>query len=57
MRLETVFLDAGGVLMFPNWTRISRTLGAHGVAVDPEAFAAAEPHAKRRSRACGREGE
>ncbi len=48
MRLETVFLDAGGVLMFPNWTRISRTLGAHGVAVDPEAFAAAEPHAKRR---------
>ncbi len=47
MRLETVFLDAGGVLVFPNWTRISRTLGAHGVVVDPDALAAAEPHAKR----------
>lgn len=45
--LETVFLDAGGVLIFPNWVRISDTLRAHGVQVDPEALAAAEPHAKR----------
>lgn len=45
--LETVFLDAGGVLMFPNWTRISEALARHGVSVPPEALAAAEPHAKR----------
>lgn len=29
--LETVFLDAGGVLVFPNWTRISEGLQKHGV--------------------------
>ena len=46
-RLETVFLDAGGVLVFPNWSRISATLAAHGVSVAPEALAAAEPYAKR----------
>lgn len=46
--LETVFLDAGGVLVYPNWTRISATLSAHGVAVSPEALAAAELPAKRR---------
>jgi HAD superfamily hydrolase (TIGR01509 family) len=45
--LETVFLDAGGVLMFPNWTRISEALAKHGVSVPPDALAAAEPHAKR----------
>ena len=45
--IETVFLDAGGVLMFPNWWRISETLRDHGVEVAPEALAAAEPYAKR----------
>ncbi|MCA1562256.1 MAG: HAD family hydrolase [Acidobacteria bacterium] len=45
--LETVFLDAGGVLMFPNWTRIAEALARHGVSVTPEALAAAEPLAKR----------
>jgi putative hydrolase of the HAD superfamily len=45
--LETVFLDAGGVLLFPNWTRISESLAKHGVAVPPAALAAAEPVAKR----------
>lgn len=48
MRIETIFLDAGGVLVFPNWTRISEALGARGVDVDPEVLAAAEPRAKRR---------
>ncbi|HEU4929848.1 MAG TPA: HAD-IA family hydrolase [Candidatus Krumholzibacteria bacterium] len=47
-RLETIFLDAGGVLIFPNWERISATLAAHGVHVAASALAAAEPHAKRR---------
>jgi HAD superfamily hydrolase (TIGR01509 family) len=46
-RLETVFLDAGGVLLFPNWLRISEALARHGVRVDPRALAAADPHAKR----------
>jgi putative hydrolase of the HAD superfamily len=45
--LETVFLDAGGVLVFPNWDRISATLSRHGVAVDAGRLAAAEPFAKR----------
>ena len=46
--VETVFLDAGGVLVFPNWTRVSRALAAHGVAVDARRLAAAEPYAKKR---------
>lgn len=45
--LKTVFLDAGGVLLFPNWLRISDALAQHGVTVDPGTLAAAEPHAKR----------
>jgi putative hydrolase of the HAD superfamily len=46
--LRTVFLDAGGVLVFPNWWRISETLARHGVTVTPEALRDAEPRAKRR---------
>jgi HAD superfamily hydrolase (TIGR01509 family) len=45
--LRTVFLDAGGVLVFPNWWRIAAALNERGVEVHPEALAAAEPHAKR----------
>ncbi len=45
--IETVFLDAGGVLVFPNWTRISAALEQHGVAVAPDVLARAEPKAKR----------
>ena len=48
MPLETVFLDAGGVLLFPNWSLISRALADHGVSVSPEALARAEHPAKRR---------
>ena len=46
--VETLFLDAGGVLVFPNWHRISDALAAHGVRVAPGVLADAEPHAKRR---------
>ena len=46
--LETVFLDAGGVLVYPNWTRISNALRARGIEVDPTALARAEPHAKKK---------
>jgi len=45
---RTIFLDAGGVLVFPNWVRVSDALSKRGVHVDPSALAAAEPHAKRR---------
>lgn len=48
MTVETLFLDAGGVLVFPNWTRVSGALARHGVQVEGEALAAAEPHAKLR---------
>ena len=44
--LETLFLDAGGVLVFPNWARVSDTLGRHGIAVNARALEAAEPRAK-----------
>jgi len=45
--LETVFLDAGGVLMYPNWWRISEALAVQGVTVSPEALMKAEPIARR----------
>src|SRR5512145_1072501 len=48
MGLETVFLDAGGVLVYPNWTRVCATLARYGVHADPLDLAAAEPLAKRR---------
>lgn len=43
-----MFLDAGGVLVHPNWTRVSETLVRHGVRVSAAALAAAEPRAKKR---------
>jgi HAD superfamily hydrolase (TIGR01509 family) len=46
--LKTVFLDAGGVIVFPNWFRISAALAARGVRVAPQALADAEPVAKRK---------
>src|SRR5688500_9102424 len=45
--IRTVFLDAGGVLVCPNWTRVSDALARHGVQVSAEALAAADPHARR----------
>jgi HAD superfamily hydrolase (TIGR01549 family) len=45
-KLETVFLDAGGVVVFPNWVRVSEALARHGVEVDAERLTAADPHAK-----------
>ena len=48
MPIQTVFLDAGGVLVNPNWSRVSETLARHGVSVSGAALAAAEPRAKQR---------
>ncbi len=48
MAIETVFLDAGGVLVFPNWTRVSEALARYHVHVTADALATAEFRAKRR---------
>jgi putative hydrolase of the HAD superfamily len=47
MPIDTLFLDAGGVLVFPNWTRVTATLARHGVAADAAALAAAEADVRR----------
>ena len=47
LQIETLFLDAGGVLCHPSWTRVSAALADHGVAVSADRLAAAEPFAKR----------
>jgi len=47
MALETVFLDAGGVLIYPNWWRVSDALARHGVTVSPDALMRADPVARR----------
>ncbi len=44
--IETVFLDAGGVLVHPNWDRVAAALAAQGVPVDAGVLRAAEPRAK-----------
>jgi putative hydrolase of the HAD superfamily len=45
--LRTLFLDAGGVLINPNWDRVSETMGRHGVDAPAKRLVAAEPFAKR----------
>jgi len=45
-QLRTLFLDAGGVLVFPNWNRVADALRRHGITVSPDALAAAEPRVK-----------
>ena len=47
MALETVFLDAGGVLLYPNWWRVSDELAERGVNVSPAALIDADPRARR----------
>jgi len=46
--IRTLFLDAGGVLVFPNWHRVSDALAAQGVAVEPAVLAGADARARRR---------
>jgi putative hydrolase of the HAD superfamily len=43
--IDTVFLDAGGVLVNPNWDRVSDTLARHGLHVTSDALRAVERHA------------
>jgi putative hydrolase of the HAD superfamily len=44
--VELLSLDAGGVLVFPNFERISDTFARHGLQVSPEALRAADPHGR-----------
>jgi HAD superfamily hydrolase (TIGR01509 family) len=43
--IETVFLDAGGVLCHPSWSRVAAALVRHGATVTAAALATAEQHA------------
>jgi HAD superfamily hydrolase (TIGR01509 family) len=47
MAIETLFLDAGGVIVFPNWSRVSAVLGEHGLHATAEALAAGEPRVRK----------
>ena len=47
MAVQTVFLDAGGVLIYPNWWRVSDELAKEGVSVSPTTLIDADPRARR----------
>lgn len=46
MAIDTVFLDAGGVLVFPNWDMVAERLARHGVTTTGAALSAVEWDAK-----------
>lgn len=45
--IDTLFLDAGGVLCHPSWVRVSAALAAAGIDLPVDKLRAAEPFAKR----------
>jgi HAD superfamily hydrolase (TIGR01509 family) len=45
--INTLFLDAGGVLCYPSWSRVSAALATEGIHIAASALARAEPFAKR----------
>ena len=45
MSIDTVFLDAGGVLCHPSWNRVADALARHGAVTTAAALAAAEQKA------------
>lgn len=46
-RYTTVFLDAGGVMITPNFPRLAEALARRGIAASIDALAAAEPRVKQ----------
>jgi putative hydrolase of the HAD superfamily len=44
--IELLSLDAGGVLVFPNFERISDAFARHGIHVSPGALRGADPHGR-----------
>jgi putative hydrolase of the HAD superfamily len=45
VKWRTIFLDAGGVLVHPDWSRVSKALAPLGLRLDPARLSAAEPRA------------
>jgi len=45
--IDTICLDAGGTLVWPNLTRVRDALAAQGIAVDAATLAAADPCVRR----------
>jgi HAD superfamily hydrolase (TIGR01549 family) len=45
--IDTLFLDAGGVIVGPNWTRVAAALNAHGVPVPADVLERADPLARK----------
>lgn len=45
--VETLFLDAGGVLIHPDWQRVAQVLAAHGHPVSAARLGQAEARARR----------
>jgi HAD superfamily hydrolase (TIGR01549 family) len=45
--IDTLFLDAGGVICHPNWVRVSNVLAAEGVGATADRLRAAEVYAKK----------
>lgn len=46
LEIDTLFLDAGGVICHPSWERVCAALATQGINVSVEALRAAEPMAK-----------
>jgi HAD superfamily hydrolase (TIGR01509 family) len=42
--IDAVLIDAGGVLVDPNWETVASVLARHGVRVEPADLAAADPY-------------
>jgi HAD superfamily hydrolase (TIGR01549 family) len=47
MPIDTICLDAGGTLVWPNWARVRDALAEEGVSVDAASLTAADPHVRR----------
>src|SRR4029077_8164903 len=45
--IDTICLDAGGTLVWPNWKRVRDELAAQGIAVDASSLADADPRVRR----------
>jgi HAD superfamily hydrolase (TIGR01549 family) len=45
--IDAVLIDAGGVLVDPNWETVASVLGRHGIHADPADLASADPFLKR----------
>ena len=45
--IDAVLIDAGGVIVDPDWRTVAEVLARHGLAVAPDALRAAEPISKR----------